>query len=394
MEKEGLPNAGFYDQRAALQWIQDYVGLVGGNKSQVSAWGESAGAGSILYHLIAFGGKQEPLFSKAVLQSPAFKLKFDRKGLLEDVFQNFTSLVGCGGQGVACLRAASAEALDSANVKLNQDAPTGTFLFGPSADGSWVRQLPALELDSGSSVSHSPTCNKCLTSSIGNFHQIDSIILSHVFNEAETFIPSNFTTDSQSSTILNTDFPPYAQAAGVAAAIESRYPRVMNNSSSPYLTERDRLRDIIGDREFYCNVRFLTNAYTGKSYNLQYSVTPGLHATDVLPTFYNTNLNLTMLGQNVPFPLIPGFGSFAQAYQSYLTSHARSGNPNTFRETINVPPTIPWPKPDNSQDLLDGVLNAGDLGFSIIRDDKTGKDKCKFWRDIAATLTLAGGYAP
>ena len=149
MERDGLPNAAFYDQRAVLQWIQDYIGLVGGDKTQVSAWGESAGAGSIMHHLTAFGGKQDPLFSRAVLQSPAFQTRFDRKGDLEATFQNFTALAGCSGQGVACLRAASAEALDNANVKLAESGPEGTFAVGPSTDGSWVRQLAGVELAQG-----------------------------------------------------------------------------------------------------------------------------------------------------------------------------------------------------------------------------------------------------
>ena len=149
MERDGLPNAGFYDQRAVLQWIQDYIALVGGDKRQVSAWGESAGAGSIMHHLTAFGGTQDPLFSRAVLQSPAFQTKFDRKGDLEATFQNFTALAGCAGQDLACLRAASADALDNANIKLNEDGPMGTFAVGPSADGSWVRQLAAVELAQG-----------------------------------------------------------------------------------------------------------------------------------------------------------------------------------------------------------------------------------------------------
>lgn len=149
MEKEGLPNAGLYDQRAALQWIQDYIGLLGGDNAQVSAWGESAGASSIFHQLVSFGGTQDPLFSKAVMQSPAFELMFDRKGTMEETFQNFTALAGCAGQGVACLRAASAEALNDANTKLNVDAAEGTYAVGPAPDGNLIRQSPVLEYTSG-----------------------------------------------------------------------------------------------------------------------------------------------------------------------------------------------------------------------------------------------------
>lgn len=149
MENEGLPNAGLYDQRAVLLWIQDYISLVGGDKSQVSAWGESAGAGSILHHLIAFGGTQDPLFSRAVLESPAYEFLFDRKGSLEQNFQDFAAFAGCSGQGVSCLRAANITTLSDANIALNEAATDGTLYIGPSADGSFVRQLAPLEFKSG-----------------------------------------------------------------------------------------------------------------------------------------------------------------------------------------------------------------------------------------------------
>lgn len=142
MEKEGLPNAGLYDQRAVFQWIQDYGGLIGGDKSQVSAWGDSAGASSILHHLTAFGGTQDPLFSSAVLRSPATFLSFDRAGKQEQTFQDFARRAGCAGKGVACLRNARAEALEAANKAI-------FYEFAPSADGKYVRQLGILELASG-----------------------------------------------------------------------------------------------------------------------------------------------------------------------------------------------------------------------------------------------------
>ncbi|KAL8684730.1 MAG: hypothetical protein Q9224_006164, partial [Gallowayella concinna] len=317
MEKNGLPNAGLYDQRAALQWIQDYIGLVGGDKTQVSAWGLSAGAGSILHQLVAFGGKQDPLFSRAVLQSPAFQLMFDRKGTLEQTFQNFTTLAGCAGKGVACLRAASAEALDRANTALNEDGTMGTFAVGPSADGNLIRQLPSLEFASGN-------YNKLPT----------SFIFSHVANEADLFIPLNVQTDPQFTTFLDAIFPPYSKANGVNAAIEARYPPVTTGSGPHnYTTERDRVKDLLDESSFLCNIRDLTDAYNGKNYNFRYATTPGLHGTDLLPTFYNLNLDLDLFGNDIPFPLVPGFGSFAQAYQSYLTSHARTGDPNAYKKT-------------------------------------------------------------
>ncbi|RSL48983.1 hypothetical protein CEP54_012650 [Fusarium duplospermum] len=45
IEKEGLPNAGLYDQRLLLEWVQEYIDRVKGDKNRVSARGESAGAG-------------------------------------------------------------------------------------------------------------------------------------------------------------------------------------------------------------------------------------------------------------------------------------------------------------------------------------------------------------
>ena len=375
METQGLPNTGLYDQRAVLEWIQSYIHLAGGDPTQVSAWGESAGAGSIMHHLVSQGGAQDPLFSKAVMQSPAFALMFDRKGSLEDTFQKFTSLAGCAGQGVACLRAASAEALQKANTALNEEGPAGSFAVGPSADGTLIRQLAVLELASG------------------NYYKgVSSLVLSHVSNEATIFVPSNVQTDAEFNTFVDVQFPPYAKAAGVNAAIEARYPPVMSGTARNYSTESARTAALLGDSSFYCNVRYLSDAYAGKTYNLDYAVTPGLHATDLLPTFYDLNVDLNALG--VDFPLIPGFGQFAQAYQSYLVSHARSGNPNTYAKGVGLFPKVSWPVAGLVGDEISGVLEAGDLGFSTKSDPQTRESVCEFWRNVAMNVTLEGGYAP
>ena len=309
------------------------------------------------------------------MQSPAFALNIDRKGTLEEVFQNFTGIAGCAGQSVACLRAASADTFRSANTVLIEQIPSGTVVAGASADENLIRQTPALEFASG------------------NFNKnIDSLILSHVRDEALIFIPSSIQTDADFNDFVQNEFPTYAQTSGVTAAIEARYAPVQSDTVHNYTTEFDRMEALLGDSFFYCNVHYITNAYKGKNYNLQYSVTPGVHGTDLLPPFYNLNLDIIAFGNNASVPLIPGFDSFAQAYQSYLVSHTRPGDPNTYKKTVNIPPAITWPKPVSSGYGITGVLNAGDLGFSVINDvSDTRESVCSFWKKVAAAVTNLGG---
>jgi carboxylesterase type B len=130
MEKGGAPNAGLWDQRAVQEWIQKYANLFGGNPNEVSLWGESAGAGSIMHHLTAFGGKKPALFKRAVIQSAAYDPQPDRKGMLEKQFQEFATLAGCEGKGLACLRAADIKTIKTAQEKYVASMPAGKPGFG------------------------------------------------------------------------------------------------------------------------------------------------------------------------------------------------------------------------------------------------------------------------
>jgi carboxylesterase type B len=117
MEKEATPNAGLWDQYAALEWIQTYGGLFRGDTNNVNLWGESAGSGSIMHQLTAFGGKNKALFKRALMQSSAFDMQIDRKGQLETQFQDIAARAGCGGTTdvLACLRAVDLDVLQNAS---------------------------------------------------------------------------------------------------------------------------------------------------------------------------------------------------------------------------------------------------------------------------------------
>lgn len=160
MEQAGQPNAGLYDQALLLEWVQDHVGKVNGDKNRVSAWGESAGAGSILHHLIR-GDGSDPLFKTFVAQSPAFQWAWDNSpgGKLDRVYQKFSQDAGCGSDyDISCLRAANLDSLKEANRGLyNNIKQTGLFPVGPSVDGKWIKTIPTLEFSKRKS---SPICKE------------------------------------------------------------------------------------------------------------------------------------------------------------------------------------------------------------------------------------------
>lgn len=63
---EGCGNFGFTDQHVAFDWVQKYIGQLGGDPNEVTAIGESAGGISISNQLVA---AKPPVFHRAVCMS-------------------------------------------------------------------------------------------------------------------------------------------------------------------------------------------------------------------------------------------------------------------------------------------------------------------------------------
>lgn len=249
MENAAVPNVGLHDQRAALQWVKDYIGLVGGDPKRVTAMGESAGAGSIMHHLVAEGGKLDPMFQRAILQSPAYQMAWDRNGTVDSIFKKFGGLAGCGSASgksvVDCLRKASPDALAKANAALQASQTPGTFAVGPTPDGKFIRQMPLLELAQGN-FWKGPSGSEM------------SLVVSHVKDESSLFVSGAIRTNEQFSGFLDAVFPKYTREGGQAKKVEEFYPVPGKKSADgkrKYDSQATRMAAFMRDSCFTCNVR-------------------------------------------------------------------------------------------------------------------------------------------
>jgi hypothetical protein len=240
-----------------------------------------------------------------------------------------------------------------------------------------------------------------------------------VIDEARLFLNPAIITDADFTTYLKNIWPAYAGPAGIISDIEKEYPRV-NSSNSPFKTEVDKLLVFIDQSSFLCSTHALTKAYAGRTYNVQFAATilgqNGTHGSDVLPTWYNPYASLDIAGTEIPIWAIAGAASadISRDYQSYLVSHARTGDPNTYRlitpnittsnninstttngtTSISTPSTIYWPKVDITPDwqYATDVLNVTDSSFELITDRESNTTVCDFWVDIFTRATVVGGY--
>ncbi|XP_077467543.1 cholinesterase-like [Stigmatopora argus] len=88
-------NAGLLDQRLALQWVANNIVNFGGDPSQVTIFGESAGSASVGFHLLSPGSHD--LFQRAVMQSgsPNAPWATVSKAVANERSMRLARLIGC-----------------------------------------------------------------------------------------------------------------------------------------------------------------------------------------------------------------------------------------------------------------------------------------------------------
>ncbi|PFH46612.1 hypothetical protein AMATHDRAFT_154314 [Amanita thiersii Skay4041] len=353
VKERGDLNAGLLDQHFALKWVQDHVGKFGGDPSLVTIWGESAGAGSVLQHVIAQDGNTTPPLFRGAITSSSFlpsQYNFDDT-FSEDLYNEVVSLTGCSSSSgdqdtLTCLRAVDAGTLENANVKIGDSAFFGVFIFVPVVDGTFITQRPTQAFKQ---------------------KKINGVFLLAITNtnEGNIFVDQTTADSVQTANYVAQLFPHFGEAE-IDKAVE-QYAGVGTNI--------EKANTIMGEAIFICPTYFLMRAFGDKAFKGQFAIPPALHGQDVAYYFPSTmNPNGRPAFDNVDFD-----NAFAQSFLNF----AISLDPNVKTDPSNITPQ--WSAWEGG--LNEILFNRTEDGRPDVRQVQTSDEllkRCTFWESVSA----------
>jgi len=346
VKRNGALNAGLLDQDFALRWVNQHITKFGGDPAKVTIWGESAGAGSVLQHVIANNGQTKPQLFRGAITSSTFlpsQYRFDDR-IPEMLFSEVLAQTNCSTStnSMACLRAATASALQTANTNINIAGFFGTFTVVPVVDGVFITQRPTLSLAQGK------VNGEALLSVTNTF-------------EGTAFVnQSVVVTAAQYSLNL---FPGFGTTQ--ANTVGTLY-----GGLGTQLFQVDAVQ---GESIFICPTYYLLNAFKGRSFKGEFAIGTGLHGADVVYYFPGTS---TPSFDNTAF-----IDAFAQSFTSFIINL----DPNIKVDPTTITP--PWATFNISNTEM--LFNKTAAGVPVVQPITTSDallERCQFW-DSVGNLT-------
>lgn len=324
-------NLGLQDQIFALEWVNRYIRLFGGDPEQVTLMGQSAGAGAILHHITSPETSVRGLFRATILQSP-WSLNIPPSKRSETYNQilhaaNVTSF--------AQLKHVPTKNLKTANKLVVGNAqPYGTFAFGPVADEKRQRQDPT------------------------------PLIFGHTANEGALFASPFVKDNAGFSSYVAALFPGISSSA-MLSITDTLYPNDFSGSQG-YVDQQGRLAEIYGDATVVCNAYTLGRTYSEDStFAYEFSVLPAWHSGDLPYNFWDRSLPATNINTTL-----------AAIMQRYITNFAVAGSPNAG--AANRAPE--WSAFHANSRAIVQNLNSTALGPKMVSVKSKTKTRCEWWQ--------------
>ncbi|KAK2684591.1 hypothetical protein QWA68_016646 [Fusarium oxysporum] len=373
VERDGDLNVGLLDQRKAMQWVQRHISKFGGDPEHVVIHGTSAGAGSLSYHLAAYGGRNDGLFVGAIPHATYWtssgevrehQYKYDR----------FVADVGCYdiADSLACLRTANIDGIAAGNKAYHLAGAAGDLPFTlsywmPVIDGDFVRS--ALY----DSFTH------------GNFVKVP-LLISSATDEGSSFA-YNASTSEAFSLALQNSYPSLSMVSDIPQII-SLYP--LHKDMPQRAAWFPSVSAAISDINFICPANWLASRSTQylpskkvwhSRFNMQdpTSIARGLgtpHAQDKPAIFgpgFTAPDHLPSLN-DINKPLVP-------VIMRYYISFVRSLDPNTYKDA-DAPVWKTW-GPGNGQKLL---LQTNATSMEPISEVNLAR--CNYWTFLAKKMNM------
>ena len=345
LQTNGTANAGLYDQRLAIEWVKTHIAKFGGDPNQITIMGESAGGGSVMHQVTAFGGQRPVAFQRAIPQSPAF-IPATSNEAQEATFEESLELLNVSTLQEA--RDLPSSALIAANYQQITSAPYGTYVYGPVVDGLFVPGLPGNLLAQGL------------------FAQGVQIMAGHNSDEGLLFADPRVNNETGFEQYIRSRFPDIRPGI-VEYILGTLYPQ-RYDGSQPYTSFFARFVLFLSDAFFTCNTNMLVAAATeasresgngmSNSYTYEFAVPPGIHGQDLAYTFYN-GPSASVTSKEV-----------AELLQDYIVSFAMTGKPSSH--AAGDATFYPYRRNDDAL-----ILNV--TGPSVIRDP-TANARCAWWQ--------------
>jgi para-nitrobenzyl esterase len=378
INKEGhlWGNYGVLDQQAVLRWVQRNISAFGGDPTNVTVGGQSAGALDTGLNLLS--PLSHGLFNRAIAQSsPAFFDAAIPVAVASSTGKNFATAAGCKGSGAAaakCLRNLSA-----ARILQLQGTPNANsaFITSAIADGTIIPTNPAKALAAG-------RFNKMPV--MGGATKDEGTFFTGITEYFSGPPQSPMTADQYAAAIAPGALTPFGTA--IPAGTADQYP-LSNYGGDPMTAYNRVMTDPIKCKDLHV-LQILAPQVPTYAYDFTYQNSPyyfpkmpgfkGLAAHTIDIQFLFNNWHGGQLGVNLdqetgqPRELNNKETKLSDQLVAAWTNFAKTGNPNGSGNS-------PWPKFGAGKNAKYFVQDIPLSTTSV--SQYRNEYKCDFWDPVA-----------
>jgi carboxylesterase type B len=374
----GDTNIGLRDQRLALHWVHENIAAFGGDPAKVTIWGESAGAASVGWHLLAYNGRDDGLFRAGIMES-GNPVNYNSYSSVIDYQPGYDGLVNATDCGSAidtleCVRYAPYELVN------NWFNSTNGSNWNPIVDGDFIARWGSLQLADGDFVKA-------------------HIIVGANTDEGTAFGPRGIDTEQDfidTITLPEAFIPEVLEAYPNTPAYWIPPVEEIGNYTYPNMSQYRRSAAYAGDRVMIANRRGACETWTANgvpAYSYRFNTIPNgipfttgvTHFQEVAFVFDNTQ----GLGYGELWGTVNPYANKSESYQElgYLMSSSWASfihdlDPNGYKGRNSSTPDWPVYSNDEPENM---VFDTNVTGNAFAEADTWRKEGIQFILDHAVT---------